>query len=216
MKPATSTTWQSCVDKWLDPDLEDSCGHQQRSRKDSWLRSCQVCRERAFRTMRDWLWLPPWAMMSWSYLLASGITSFSTYLWWKIVAAPPSRDTTAETAVCPAALHQRPSYCKVVAVRARCDDHVKPKPSSFLDVAHVSPVLDVLNGLVLGHYPMTAVWLGIRPRFKIVESSRTVPLCVSCPSVHRRQQWQVRPVLRSAGWIIKRNVGRLRVANSPR
>ena len=105
---------------------------------------------------------------------------------------------------------------KVVAVRARCDDHVKPKPSSFLDVAHVSPVLDVLNGLVQGHYPMTAVWLGIRPRFKIVESSRTVPLCVSCPSVHRRQQWQVRPVLRSAGWIIKRNVGRLRVANSPR
>src|SRR6266513_5786612 len=65
---------------WLDPNLEDSCGHQQRSRKDSWLRSCQVCRQRAFRTMRDWLSLPPWAMMSRSYLLASGIMSFSTYL----------------------------------------------------------------------------------------------------------------------------------------
>jgi len=36
-------------------------------------------------------------------------------------------------------------------VRARCDDHVKPKPSSFLDVEHVSPVLDVLNGLASAH-----------------------------------------------------------------
>jgi len=40
VKPATSTTWQSCIDKWLDTNLEDSCEHQERSRQDSWLRSC--------------------------------------------------------------------------------------------------------------------------------------------------------------------------------
>jgi len=32
---------------------------------------------------------------------------------------------------------------KVAAVRARCDDHVKPKTPRFLDVEHVSPILDV-------------------------------------------------------------------------
>src|SRR5467141_1485807 len=45
-------------------------------------------------------------------------------------------------------------------MRARCDDHVKPKTPKFLDVEHVSPVLDVGNGLVLGQYPATSVWLG--------------------------------------------------------
>jgi hypothetical protein len=48
---------------------------------------------------------------------------------------------------------------KVVAMRARCDDHLKPKIPGFLDVQHVSPVLDVGNGLVLGQYPTTSVWL---------------------------------------------------------
>src|SRR6266436_1152629 len=55
-----------------------------------------------------------------------------------------------------------------------------------------------------------------RSRFKIAESPRTVLLCVSCPSVHRRQQWQVRPVLDVQGGLSERNVGRARVANSPR
>ena len=49
---------------------------------------------------------------------------------------------------------------KVVAMRARCEDHVKPKTPRFLDVEHVSPVLDAGNGLVLGQYPTTPVWLG--------------------------------------------------------
>src|SRR5882762_8556969 len=44
-------------------------------------------------------------------------------------------------------------------MRARCDDHVEPKPPSSLDVKHVSPVLDVCNGLVLAQYPTTSVWL---------------------------------------------------------
>ena len=49
---------------------------------------------------------------------------------------------------------------KVVATRARCDDHFKPKTSRFLDVEHMSPVLDARNGFVLGQYPATSVWLG--------------------------------------------------------
>ena len=32
---------------------------------------------------------------------------------------------------------------KVIAVCTGCDDHVKPMPPRFLDVEHVSPVLDV-------------------------------------------------------------------------
>jgi len=32
---------------------------------------------------------------------------------------------------------------KIVAVCTGCDDHVKPMPPRFLDVEHLSPILDV-------------------------------------------------------------------------
>jgi hypothetical protein len=47
---------------------------------------------------------------------------------------------------------------KVAAVSTGCDDHIKLLPPWFLNVEHVSPILDARNSLVLRQFPTTSVW----------------------------------------------------------
>src|SRR6267142_1782329 len=46
----------------------------------------------------------------------------------------------------------------------------------FLDVERVGPVLDVRNGLVLGQYPTTSVWLGSAHRLNALMCACSVGL----------------------------------------